>query len=147
MNKGVFLIFFGASRPNHTRQKRVKAWKRCSMTWTMQWKKRNCNNLKNLTGIEILVNYFYRKNIFFHCELQLLDIIRPLRYFSTPQGKIQSAGPGGGWVALLLFYSCPQPNSGPIFYNVTAKTQSPLNLLLFKNVVYIFKIVHVLTLC
>ena len=66
------------------------------MTWTMQWKKRNCNNLKNEIGIEILVNYIYRKNIFFRCELRLLHIIGPLRYFSTPQGKIQSAGPGGG---------------------------------------------------
>ena len=51
-------------------------------------------------AIEILVNYFYRKNIFFHCELQLLDKIGPLRYFSTPQGKIQSAGPGGGYGGL-----------------------------------------------
>ena len=88
-------------------------------------KVQNYNNLKNKMGFEILVNYFYRKNIFFHCELQLLDIIRPLRYFSTPQGKIQSAGPRGVGGALLLFYSCP------IFYNVTAKTQSPLNLLFF----------------
>ena len=47
-------------------------------------------------AIEILVNYFYPKNIFFHSELRLLNKIGPLRYFSTPQGKIQSAGPGGG---------------------------------------------------
>ena len=31
------------------------------MTWTMQWKKRNCNNFKNKMGIEVLVNYFYRR--------------------------------------------------------------------------------------
>ena len=35
------------------------------MTWTMHCKKRNCNNLKNEMGIEVLINYFYRRSISF----------------------------------------------------------------------------------
>ena len=46
-------------------------------------------------AIEILVNYFYPKNIFFHSELRLLNKIGPLRYFSTPKAKFNRPAPGG----------------------------------------------------
>ena len=49
-------------------------------------------------AIEILVNYFYRKNIFFHSELRLLDKIGPLRYFSTPPRQNPIGRPRGGGV-------------------------------------------------
>ena len=34
----------------------LKVWKRCSEIWTMQCKKQNGNNLKNVMAIKILVN-------------------------------------------------------------------------------------------
>ena len=65
--------------------------------------KRNDNNLKNEMAIEILVNFFFCKKIFFQQEIQKLTIklkvdkIGPLSSISQPprQNPI-SRPPGGG---------------------------------------------------
>ena len=74
----------------------------------MQCKKRNGNNLKNEIATEILVNYFFSEiYIFPPRNTEIGDLTETLNnstsfnYFSTPQGKIQSAGPRGGAPILL----------------------------------------------